>query len=59
MGRPRRRIQEDKALPSFYASGKIIAEILKREGQIDASAIEGTFDASFVALCRPQSRRMR
>jgi len=24
--------------PSFYASGKIIADILKREGQIDASA---------------------
>jgi len=25
-------------LPSFYASGKIIADILKREGQIDAPA---------------------
>ena len=37
------------ALPSFYASGKIIAEILKREGQIDAPPpIESTFDASFV-----------
>jgi NitT/TauT family transport system substrate-binding protein len=37
------------ALPSFYASGKIIGEILKREGQIDVPpAIEGTFDASFV-----------
>jgi NitT/TauT family transport system substrate-binding protein len=37
------------ALPSFYASGKIIAEILKREGQIDVPPpIEGTFDASFV-----------
>ena len=37
------------ALPSFYASGKIIAEILEREGQIEAPPpIEGTFDASFV-----------
>jgi NitT/TauT family transport system substrate-binding protein len=37
------------ALPSFYASGKIITEILEREGQIDVPPpIEGTFDASFV-----------
>ncbi len=37
------------ALPSFYASGKIIGEILKREGQIDAPPpIESTYDASFV-----------
>ena len=37
------------ALPSFYASGRIIAEILKREGQIDAAPpIESTFDARFV-----------
>jgi NitT/TauT family transport system substrate-binding protein len=37
-------------LPSFYASGKIIGDILKREGQIDASpAIEATYDASFVS----------
>jgi NitT/TauT family transport system substrate-binding protein len=36
-------------LPSFYASGKIISDILKREGQIDAApAIETTYDASFV-----------
>jgi NitT/TauT family transport system substrate-binding protein len=36
-------------LPSFYASGKIIGDILKREGQIDAApAIETTYDASFV-----------
>jgi NitT/TauT family transport system substrate-binding protein len=37
-------------LPSFYASGKIIGDILKREGQIAATpAIETTYDASFVA----------
>ena len=37
-------------LPSFYASGKVIGDILKREGQIDASpAIEVTYDASFVS----------
>jgi NitT/TauT family transport system substrate-binding protein len=36
-------------LPSFYASGKIIGEILQREGQIAAlPAIEITYDASFV-----------
>ena len=38
------------ALPSFYASGKVIGDILKREGQIDASpAIDITYDASFVS----------
>jgi NitT/TauT family transport system substrate-binding protein len=37
------------ALPSFYASGKIISDILKREGQIDAAPpIESTYDARFV-----------
>jgi NitT/TauT family transport system substrate-binding protein len=42
--------QKSDALPSFYASGKIISDILKREGQIDsAPPIEFTFDASFVA----------
>jgi NitT/TauT family transport system substrate-binding protein len=36
-------------LPSFYASGKVIGELLKREGQIEAApSIEGTYDASFV-----------
>jgi NitT/TauT family transport system substrate-binding protein len=36
-------------LPSFYASGKIIGEILQREGQIAAlPPIEITYDASFV-----------
>lgn len=41
--------QRSDALPSFYASGKIIGDILKREGQIDAQPpIEGTYDARFV-----------
>ena len=36
-------------LPSFYASGKIIGDILKREGQIAVPPpIEATYDASFV-----------
>jgi NitT/TauT family transport system substrate-binding protein len=37
-------------LPSFYASGKIIGDILKREGQIDAAPpIDTTYDPSFVS----------
>jgi NitT/TauT family transport system substrate-binding protein len=41
--------KKSPALPSFYASGKVIGDILKREGQIDtAPAIESTYDASFV-----------
>jgi NitT/TauT family transport system substrate-binding protein len=41
--------KKDSALPSFYASGKVISDILKREGQIDAAApIDSTYDASFV-----------
>jgi NitT/TauT family transport system substrate-binding protein len=42
--------QRSDALPSFFASGKIIGGILAREGQIDAlPPIEATFDARFVA----------
>jgi NitT/TauT family transport system substrate-binding protein len=42
--------KKETALPSFYASGKIIGEILKREGQITAlPPIEMTYDASFVS----------
>jgi NitT/TauT family transport system substrate-binding protein len=41
--------QKSDALPSFFASGKIIGSILAREGQIDAlPPIEATFDARFV-----------
>jgi NitT/TauT family transport system substrate-binding protein len=37
-------------LPSFYASGRIISDILKREGQIDAAPpIDSTYDARFVS----------
>jgi NitT/TauT family transport system substrate-binding protein len=36
-------------LPSFYASGKIIGQILAREGQIESMpSLETTFDARFV-----------
>ena len=42
-------VKKSAVLPSFYASGKIIADILKREGQIEAPPpIEATFDATFV-----------
>ena len=42
--------RKSDALPSFYASGKIIGEILVKEGQIDTPPpIEATYDATFVA----------
>jgi NitT/TauT family transport system substrate-binding protein len=45
--------EKSAVLPSFYASGKIIGEILKREGQIDVPpAIEATYDASFVTALK-------
>ncbi len=41
--------QKTPVLPSFYASGNIIGQILKREGQIQVlPPIEATYDASFV-----------
>jgi len=41
--------KKSDALPSFYASGKIIGKILQREGQVDTlPSIQTTFDASFV-----------
>jgi NitT/TauT family transport system substrate-binding protein len=37
------------ALPSFFASGPVIAGILKNDGQIDAAPpVEASFDADFV-----------
>ncbi len=37
------------SLPSFYAAGRMIGDILKREGQIDATPpIEATIDPHFV-----------
>lgn len=42
--------QKASSLPSFHASGAVIAEILKKEGQIERMpAIEDTYDARFVA----------
>jgi NitT/TauT family transport system substrate-binding protein len=41
--------KKSAVLPSFQASGRIIGEILKREGQIRTMPpIEATYDASFV-----------
>jgi len=42
--------KKSDALPSFFASGRIIGDILKKEGQIEAAPpIESTFDAGFVS----------
>ena len=42
--------KKSSALPSFYASGSVIGDILKKEGQIQVlPPIEATYDASFVA----------
>jgi NitT/TauT family transport system substrate-binding protein len=42
--------KKSPVLPSFYASGSIIGDILKKEGQIQVlPPIEATLDASFVA----------
>jgi NitT/TauT family transport system substrate-binding protein len=38
------------SLPSFHASGAVIGDLLRKEGQIDrAPSIEGTYDSSFVS----------
>jgi NitT/TauT family transport system substrate-binding protein len=48
------------ALPSFYASGKVISELLRREGQIDtAPSIDATYDASFVAALQANPGGLR
>jgi NitT/TauT family transport system substrate-binding protein len=42
--------QKTAGLPSFHASGAVIGEILKKEGQIErVPAIEATYDARFVS----------
>jgi NitT/TauT family transport system substrate-binding protein len=42
--------KKSDTLPSFYASGKIIGDILSKEGQIDsAPPIDATYDSTFVA----------
>jgi NitT/TauT family transport system substrate-binding protein len=41
--------QKTSSLPSFHASGAVIGDILKKEGQIERlPAIEDTYDARFV-----------
>jgi NitT/TauT family transport system substrate-binding protein len=41
--------RNSQSLPSFHASGKVIGEILRRQGQIPAlPAIDDTYDARFV-----------
>jgi NitT/TauT family transport system substrate-binding protein len=41
--------RKSEALPSFHASGKVIGEILRRQGQITAlPLIDDTYDARFV-----------
>jgi len=41
--------QKSSALPSFHASGAVISDILKKEGQIErAPSIADTYDARFV-----------
>jgi len=42
--------QKSTALPSFHASGAVIGDILRKEGQVQRlPAIEDTYDARFVA----------
>jgi NitT/TauT family transport system substrate-binding protein len=42
--------QKASSLPSFHASGVVIGDILKKEGQIErVPAIEDTYDARFVS----------
>lgn len=42
--------RNSESLPSFHASGKVIGEILRRQGQIPAlPPIDATYDARFVA----------
>lgn len=42
--------KKSSALPSFYASGRVIGDILRKEGQIQVlPPIETTYDGSFVA----------
>jgi len=48
--------KKSDTLPSFYASGKIIGDILRKEGQIDsAPPIDATYDSTFVAALQASS----
>jgi NitT/TauT family transport system substrate-binding protein len=48
--------KKSDTLPSFYASGKIIGDILSKEGQIDSTPpIDATYDSTFVAALQAGS----
>ena len=52
--------KKSSALPSFYASGSVIGDILKKEGQIQVlPPIEATYDASFVAALQAHPGDLR
>jgi NitT/TauT family transport system substrate-binding protein len=57
LGEVFRRSEE---LPSFEASGKVIGEILEREGQIHAlPPVDETFDARFVRAMQDDQRELK
>lgn len=48
------------ALPSFYASGRVIGDILRKQGHIQTlPAIEDTFDARFVSALQTSAGAQR
>ena len=52
--------KNSSSLPSFYASGAVIGEILKKEGQIEnLPAIADTYDARFVMALQAHPRDLR
>ncbi len=52
--------KKSTTLPSFYASGGVIGDILKKEGQIQVlPPIEATYDASFVTALQAHSGDLR
>jgi len=52
--------KKSSSLPSFYASGSVIGDILKKEGQIQVTPpIEATYDASFVAALQAHPGDLR
>jgi NitT/TauT family transport system substrate-binding protein len=52
--------RNSNALPSFYASGKIIGQILAKQGQIGAlPSIDGTYDARFVSALQTDKGAQR
>jgi NitT/TauT family transport system substrate-binding protein len=52
--------RHSNVLPSFYASGKIIGEILAKEGQIGTlPPIADTYDARFVSAMQQGNGALR